>query len=160
MGNIAEQGEIALSPMAYVELPEAEFASLKLKSGDIIFNRTNSTELVGKTACWRLQIDAVVASYLVRLRLKPSVNPEFFAALLNTAYFKKLFQKRCKKAVNQSNISPTLLREFKVYVPPFNNQQKFFHLVQRVQRLRSIQVEALRQAEHLFQTVLYEAFAD
>jgi type I restriction enzyme, S subunit len=116
MGNITEKGHITLSPLGYVELSRDEFEELKLQPGDIIFNRTNSTELVGKTACWRLKMDAVVASYLVRLRLKPSVNPEFFACLLNTMHYKNLFRQRCKKAVNQSNISPTLLREFRIYL--------------------------------------------
>jgi type I restriction enzyme S subunit len=69
MANLSEDGHINLSPLAYVDLPADEFESLKLEPGDVIFNRTNSTELVGKTACWRHNIDAVVASYLVRLRL-------------------------------------------------------------------------------------------
>ncbi len=119
MANITEDGRITLSPLAFVDLPIDAFESLKLHSGDIIFNRTNSAELVGKTACWRLNMDAVIASYLVRLRLKPHIVPEFFSALLNTKYFKVLFQERCKKAMGQSNISPTLLREFRIYVPPF-----------------------------------------
>ena len=94
--------------ISFVDLTTNEFKKLKLESGDIIFNRTNSTELVGKTACWRLDIDAVIASYLVKLRLNPNVVPKFFAALLNSAYFRKTrFEDRCKKAVGQSNISPT-----------------------------------------------------
>jgi len=159
MGNITDDGQITLLPLANVDLPGDEFEQLKLQPGDIIFNRTNSTELVGKTACWRLQMDAVVASYLVRLRLKPSVDPEFFASLLNTRHYKTLFQKRCKKAVNQSNISPTLLREFPIYVPPLEPQQKFASLARRQAQFRRTHVEALRQADHLFQTLLHQAFS-
>ena len=158
MANITEGGQISLSPLAYVDLPANEFEELRLQPGDIIFNRTNSTELVGKTACWRLQMDAVVASYLVRLRLKPSVHPDFFSSLLNTSHYKTLFQKRCKKAVNQSNISPTLLREFRIYLPPLELQREFASLVGRQEQLRATHVEALRQADHLFETLLYQAF--
>jgi len=64
MANITEDGHITLSPRAYVNISTGEFEELRLEPGDIIFNRTNSTELVGKTACWRLQMDAVLASYL------------------------------------------------------------------------------------------------
>lgn len=78
MGNITNAGEIDFSGANFADLTTTEFEQLKLQSGDIIFNRTNSTELVGKAACWRLNTDAVVASYLVRLRLKPDVIPEFF----------------------------------------------------------------------------------
>jgi type I restriction enzyme S subunit len=158
MGNITNTGSLDLSTLAYVDLQKDEFEALALQRGDIIFNRTNSTELVGKTAHWNLEMAAVVASYLVRLRMKPEVLPSFFAALLNTRYFKNLFRDRCKKAVGQSNISPTLLKEFPSYVPPLPLQQKFDTFLNRAERLRSVQREELRQADHLFASLLHRAF--
>lgn len=56
MGNITYAGYIDLDNLAYVELSEKEFKELRLERGDIIFNRTNSTELVGKTAYWNLEV--------------------------------------------------------------------------------------------------------
>ena len=159
MANITSDGRIDLSSLSHVELSRSEFGRLRLESGDIIFNRTNSTELVGKTACWRRPLEAVIASYLVRLRLKSGVVPEFFAALLNTNYYKRLFQQRCKKAVGQSNISPTLLREFVIYVPPLHLQRRFADLIDGFERLEAQQREAERQAEQLFQSLLNRAFA-
>lgn len=159
MGNITYTGDIDLENLAYVELSEKEFKELRLERGDIIFNRTNSTELVGKTACWNLDMDAVIASYLVRLILKPDALPEYFVALLNSRRFKQMFQERCKKAVGQSNISPTLLKEFPIIVPPLALQQKFARIVRQFERLRAQQREAKRQAEHLFQTLLHRAFS-
>ncbi|MFZ0680265.1 restriction endonuclease subunit S [Candidatus Binatus sp.] len=158
MVNITTKGSLDLSTLAYVNLPKDEFQGLALQRGDIIFNRTNSAELVGKTACWNVDMSAVLASYLVRLRLKPEVLPEFFSALLNTGYFKNLFRDRCKKAVGQSNISPTLLKEFPAYIPPLSLQQKFATLVEQVERLRAVQREELRQAEHLFASLLDRSF--
>jgi type I restriction enzyme S subunit len=158
MANVTNSGRIDLSALRHVELEKGEFDDLRLQNGDIIFNRTNSTELVGKTTFWNLDMGAVLASYLVRLRLKPEVIPAFFSALLNTGYFKNLFRDRCKKAVGQSNISPTLLKEFPVYIPPLLLQRKFAALVERMERLRAVQREALRQAEHLFQSLLHDAF--
>lgn len=158
MGNITYSGHIDLTSLSYIELSEKEFSELKLVPGDIIFNRTNSTELVGKTAHWNYKIDAVLASYLVKLKLKKEVLPDYFAALLNSKYFKQLFQERCKKAIGQSNISPTLLKEFPMVVPPLPLQEKFAQIVQKFERLRTQQREADRQAEHLFQTLLHRAF--
>ena len=106
MGNLTNNGSLDLSTLAYVGLPKDEFEKLALKRGDIIFNRTNSTELVGKTACWNIDMDAVLASYLIRLRLKPEFLPEVFSALLNTRYFKNLFRDRCKKAVGAIKHQP------------------------------------------------------
>ncbi|MBN1815148.1 MAG: restriction endonuclease subunit S [Anaerolineae bacterium] len=158
MGNITYSGHIDPTSLSYVELSEDEFRSLRLVSGDIIFNRTNSTELVGKTAHWTYEFDAVLASYLVKLKLKTSVLPEYFKTFLNTGYYKRLFQERCKKAVGQSNVSPTLLKEFPMLMPPVSLQQQFTRIVHRVERLRAQQREAQRQAEHLFQTLLHRAF--
>jgi type I restriction enzyme S subunit len=158
MGNITYSGGIDLTSLSYVELSEEKFETLRLLPGDIIFNRTNSTELVGKTAHWNLELDAVLASYLVKLKLKKKVVADYFAALLNTRYYKRLFQERCKKAVGQSNISPTLLKEFPMLVPPLPLQQEFAHIVRKLERLRAQQREAQRQAEHLFQTLLHRAF--
>jgi len=158
MANITYSGSLDLASLAYVELSRKEFNELRLEPGDIIFNRTNSTELVGKTAHWNYVFDAVLASYLVKLKLKSHVLPDYFVALLNTSYYKQLFQKRCKKAVGQSNISPTLLKEFPFLFPPLHLQEKLERIAQRIDRLRAQQREAGRQAEHLFQTLLQRAF--
>lgn len=159
MSNITFDGALDLSAVSRVELTPKEFQPLRLLPGDIIYNRTNSTELVGKTACWESEQDAVLASYLVRLRLREALLPRFFVALLNSPYFKKVFQSRCKRAVGQSNFSPTLLRELPLYVPPITLQQDYASLVAQHERLRAQQREALRQAEHLFQTLLHRAFS-
>lgn len=158
MGNITYTGEIDLTNVAWVDLTVEEFADLRLEPGDIVFNRTNSTELVGKTAQWAYSLDAVLASYLVKLRLSNQVLPSYFVALLNTRYFKLMFQARCLKAVGQSNISPTLLKEFPMLIPPLFMQRGYQEVVDKHKRLRRQQREALRQAEHLFQTLLHGAF--
>ena len=158
MGNITYSGSLDLTSLTYVDLTKTEFESLRLQPGDIIFNRTNSTELVGKTAYWNIPLDAVIASYLVKLRLKQGVRPEYFTVLLNSPYYKHLFRTRCKEAIGQSNISPTLLAEFPVMIPPVAIQREFAKSVQRFDRLRAQQREAARQAEQLFGALLGRAF--
>ena len=158
MGNITYSGSLDLTSLAYVDLTKTEFESLRLQPGDIIFNRTNSTELVGKTAHWNIPLDAVIASYLVKLRLKQGVRPEYFTVLLNSPYYKHLFRTRCKEAIGQSNVSPTLLAEFPVMIPPVLMQQEFAHIAWKHDRLRAQQREAARQAEQLFGALLNRAF--
>lgn len=158
MANITYSGNLALENLSYVELDDREYRALRLQPGQITFNRTNSTELVGKTAHWNLTIDAVLASYLVKLQLVDRITPDYFTALLNTPYYKLLFQGRCKKAVGQSNISPTLLKEFPMLSPPVNLQEEYGLIVAKHRRLQLQQEEALRQTEHLFQALLWRAF--
>jgi len=158
MSNITYDGRIDLTKLSHVELTDNEFAKLKLEKGHIIFNRTNSTELVGKTSYWNRDIDAVLASYLVKLKLKTTFNPICFSYLLNTDAYKKMFVRRCKKAVGQSNISPTLLKEFPIYLPELPLQQKFAALVEQVERLRARQRESERELERLFQSLMQKYF--
>jgi type I restriction enzyme, S subunit len=160
MSNLTYSGRIDIQKYSFVELSNTEFEVLKLKKGDVLFNRTNSTEMVGKTAVWKDDLQAVAASYLVKLEVNQDLNPEYFSQLLNMPYFKELFIQRCKRAVSQSNISPTLLKEFTIAVPPIDLQNGFAAVVQKHERLRGMQVEALRQAEVLYSTLLEQAFGD
>jgi type I restriction enzyme S subunit len=158
MANITYEGRLDLERLSYVDLSEKEFAQLKLERGDVIFNRTNSTELVGKTTYWSQDFDAVIASYLVKLRLKKEMLSEFFVALMNMPHYKSMFQERCKKAVGQSNISPTLLKEFPIFVPPLSKQEEFASVVRRVESLRGRMAESERQVEGLFESLLSQSF--
>jgi hypothetical protein len=75
------------------------------------------------------------APYLVKLQLVDRIRPDYFAALLNTPYYKHLFQGRCKKAVGQSNISQTLLKEFPALSPPAGLQTEYALVVAKHRRL-------------------------
>ncbi len=158
MSNISNNGQIDLTKVGYVDLSEKEFKELKLVPGDIIFNRTNSTELVGKTACWKRDEEVVLASYLIKLKLKSDILPEFFSFLLNTPYYKNIFRQRCKKAVGQSNISPTLLREFEIFIPAISQQQKFAVLVQKVEKYKEKLKQSETQLQNLFNSLMQRAF--
>jgi len=158
MGNITENGRLDLRSIAYVDLSLGEFHKLRLEKGDVIFNRTNSTELVGKTALWNLNMDAVIASYLVKLRLKEDIMPIYFVGLVNTPSYKQLFQLRCRKAVGQSNISPTLLKEFNIPLPPLSEQKKYESVAVLFDDYNKYIREAERQSEKLFQSLLHRAF--
>ncbi len=158
MSNITFEGGIDLTKLSYVELSDEEFKKLKLEKGNVIFNRTNSTELIGKTTYWNKDIQAVIASYLVKLKLTKDYDPIWFSYLLNTKYYKSLFALKCKKAVNQSNISPTLLKEFPMYNPPLSLQQQFVELVKKTEVLKEKQKESEKELENLFNSLMQKAF--
>ncbi|MCX6151740.1 MAG: restriction endonuclease subunit S [Ignavibacteriales bacterium] len=158
MANITYEGQLDLTKLSFVELTDDEFNKLKLEQGDIIFNRTNSTELVGKTTYWNKNLDAVLASYLVKLRLNKKFNLVVFSFLLNTTHFKTMFISRCKKAVGQSNISPTLLKEFPIYFPPLSLQQQFAEIVNKTEALKEKQKQSKQELENLFQSLMQKAF--
>jgi type I restriction enzyme, S subunit len=158
MSNITYDGRIDLSVVKHVELSSDEYEKLKLRRDDVIFNRTNSTELVGKTAFWDSGVVAVVASYSIKLRVTQYFDPIWFSRLLNTDYYKKLFMLRCKKAIGQSNISPTLLKEFAMYKPSLEEQQRFSALLEKVELLRAKQRESENELDNLFNSLMQRAF--
>jgi type I restriction enzyme S subunit len=138
MNSITKSGWLDLSDLKYVNLSKKDMESTDLQNGDLLFNRTNSKELVGKCAIWRPTAGAFgFASYLVRLRLKKDMLPEFLWATLNSAYGKYRLFNSAKEAVSMANVSPTDLGRITVPLPPRPLQEKFAIFVQTVEELRT-----------------------
>jgi type I restriction enzyme S subunit len=107
----------------YVDLDEETFRNFKLEKGDILFNRTNSYELVGRTGIFLLDGDYVFASYLIRLRPKREMaDPSFLTFYL--IFSNDKLRQLATRAVHQANINATNLKRFKVPLPPLGEQQK------------------------------------
>jgi type I restriction enzyme S subunit len=126
MNNLTTDGKLDTSDLVYVRLSNDEFEKYRLQKGDLLFNRTNSYELVGKTTLFELDEDYVFASYLIRFKLNPNlVDPRFVSYFFNTDESKDHLRKLASKGVSQSNINPTILKErFFVPVPPLQAQRE------------------------------------
>lgn len=137
MNSITTTGWLNLTDLKYANLSKKDVEATTLINGDLLFNRTNSKELVGKCAIWR---DAKgpfsFASYLVRLRLKPDMLPEYLWATLNSAYGKYRLMNSAKQAVSMANVSPTDLGRITVPLPPLALQEKFARLINEIEALR------------------------
>ena len=109
--------------LKYAELNDNQISSFKLKDRDVLFNRTNSKEFVGRTGIFRRfsDEDIVFASYLVRINPDPKiVTPEYLTAFLNTKYGIIDIKRRARHSVNQSNVN---LEEAKrIEIPLLCNQ--------------------------------------
>jgi type I restriction enzyme S subunit len=112
------EGKIVRKNLQYVEIKQEELEKFKIKYGDILFNRTNSFELVGRTAIFDIDGDFVFASYLIRLRVNAEKLNPFF---LNHYFSWDKTQIRLKgiatRAVSQSNISASRLKRFIIPLP-------------------------------------------
>jgi type I restriction enzyme S subunit len=160
MNNITYEGKIDLKNLKYVNISEKEFENFKLESGDILFNRTNAPNLVGKTGLFQNGEDFVFASYLIRLKLKiGKVDPEFLWTFLNSPYMKNKFSGMCKKAVNQANINAQELQNISIPLPPLALQQQFARVVEEVERIREQQLASGKEIEGLCEGLMQRAFA-
>lgn len=130
MNNIND-GSLLVSDLVYVTLSKNELERFRLDTGDILFNRTNSYELVGKTALFDLEEDYVCASYLVRFKLiQDKADPHFVNYFFNWEDSKKALRSLATKGVSQSNINPTTLkRKFLILLPPLSEQRSISKLL-------------------------------
>jgi type I restriction enzyme M protein len=118
-GRAVDKGE-----MKRVEVSEAEFKKYRLEKGDILFNRTNSFEHVGRTGIFSLDGDYAFASYLIRLIVdRKQVNPEFVNAVMNTASFQETIKVYASRAIGQANINASSLEKALIPVPPLKAQR-------------------------------------
>ena len=159
MNNLTFEGKIDIKNLKYVNLSEKVFENFKLECGDILFNRTNAPNLVGKTGLFQKGENFVFASYLIRLKLKMDiVDLEYLWTFLNSPYMKNKFSGMCKKAVNQANINAQELQNISIPLPPLALQQQFAHVVQEVEGIREKQAESKKEIDTLFEGLMQRAF--
>lgn len=160
MNNINSEGHISLNDLKYVQLERRELARQLLTNGDILFNRTNSKELVGKTGIWHDDMQAVPASYLIRVRVnKELVLPEFVWALMNTPYIKNILFNKARHAIGMANINSRELRSLPCFVPIMGVQKDFVSHLKALEIGREKRNESNKQIEKLFNLLLNRAFS-
>ena len=120
MGNI-QSGEIDYADLVYSSDAE-DIKKYILKKNDLLFNRTNSAEWVGKTAIYRGNIPAIYAGYLIRIRT--FIDSEYLNVVMNSGYAKEYCNSVKTDGVNQSNINAQKLGYFLVPIPPIIEQRR------------------------------------
>ena len=135
----------------YIEISEPIFEQFKLEVNDILFNRVNAEEFVGRTGIFKLKGDYVFASYLIRLRVKPNceILPDYLNIFLNTKYGKKQIRRYSRRAVNQANVNAEELKNFKIYVLPLNIQKEISQISDEAWSKIELSKSLYAQAENL-----------
>jgi type I restriction enzyme, S subunit len=160
MGNVTYAGDLALSDLKYVELKPAEADRFRLECGDLLFNRTNSKELVGKTGLWESELDAVAASYFIRLRANEAMaRPFYLWAFMNSRHMKRVLFDTARGAIGQANINSKELKAFRLPLPPLNVQSRFEERCRSILGIVAQQSYALTKAEATFQSLLARTFS-
>ncbi|WP_037056603.1 restriction endonuclease subunit S [Ralstonia pickettii] len=122
MGNL-QGGKIDWSDLVYTS-DESEIAKYALRPGDVLFNRTNTIDLVGKTSIYRGEQPAIFAGYLIRINAKKEfLDSRFLNYTLNTELAKKYSSKVLSVAVGQANINGQKLKTYPIPLPPTTAEQ-------------------------------------
>ena len=162
MGNI-QDGQIDLTSLKYITRESEDISEFTIAKGDILFNRTNSPELVGKTAIYDSDLEAVFASYLIRLRCDQRVaSSGYLSSWINSPWGKWWARTVRTDGVSQSNINATTLQTMPLPLPPLHEQEE---IVRRINALLALSVTiedsvsaAQKRTDKLTQSILAKAF--
>ena len=120
--NIDRDGRLDFGTVKSVD---PNVSTKRIEAGDILFNNTNSPELVGKTAVFEQSEPLAFSNHMTRLRVPAeSVDPKFLAIRLHTLWRDGYFKQICSNHVNQASVSTKTLLEVVVAMPPLDVQQR------------------------------------
>lgn len=161
MGNL-QQGEIDWSDLAYSNDPD-DIEKYKLFPGDVLFNRTNSAALVGKTAIYRGEHPAIYAGYLIKLDYDhDKIIGDYLTYALNTLDAKKYCNSVKTDGVNQSNINAKKIGAYSFNVPSIPEQEKIVAVIQKLlskeQQSKAAAEAVLDQIDLMKKSILACAF--
>lgn len=150
------RGKLLLEDLTYVQAPNnAEARRTKVRPGDVLLSITAD---LGRSAAIPANFPVAYINQHLALLRPCGFNPVFLSALLSCDAAKTKWNMIDRDAV-KSGLNFDDVRGFRVIVPPLALQQQYASVVEQHERLRSVQRESLRQAEHLFQSLLHEAFS-
>lgn len=158
MNNLTVDGRLDLNDLKYIDIPKDEVEKCIVRKGDILFNRTNSIELVGKTAVFDLADDMVIAGYIIRVRLNEKILPEVLAQYMNLEALKNIFRSMAKGAVNQANINAQELQNVKVYIPDMKLQKQFIEVKNQIDKSKVAIKKSLDETKILFDSLMQKYF--
>ena len=156
MNNITYGGELDLSDTKHIDVPENELEKCIVRRGDVLFNRTNSKELVGKTCVYNRNEMMVLAGFIIRVRVTERVLPEFLSAFLNTDFSKQMLLGMCKAAIGQANINAQELQDIGLYLPPVELQHQFVHFKAEVDKSKLAVKQSLEKLETLQNSLMQQ----
>jgi type I restriction enzyme S subunit len=162
MGNI-QNGSIDWSDLVYTTDQE-EIDKYLLKYNDVLFNRTNSDEHVGKTAIYKGEIPAIFAGYLIRIHRKEDLlDADFLNYYLNSPTTREYGKSVMSRSVNQANINGTKLKDYPIIVPPLPEQKQIVAILDEafegIDRAIANTEKNLANSRELFESYLNAIFS-
>src|ERR1043166_5791141 len=158
MNNITRTGEMDFTDLKFMDLETSQYDRYLVRTGDVLFNRTNSADLVGKTGIYRETKPVAYAGYLIRLRVNIDNDPEYLSAFLNTDYSKRMLRGMCKSIIGMANINATEIQAMRIAQPRLSLQREFALRVQAVEKLKTAQRASLAELDALFASLQHRAF--
>lgn len=157
MNNITYDGELDLTDIKSIDIPDDELDKCSVRRGDVLFNRTNSRELVGKTCVYNRDELMVLAGFVVRVRANERMLPEFLSAFMNSTFTKRLLLSMCKTAIGQANINAQEFQNIEIYIPPITLQREFVDLKEQIDKSK-LTIQGIRDKMEMEKLALMQEY--
>lgn len=158
MNNITYKGDVVLDELKYVNLDEKEKEKHLVHKGELLFNRTNSKELVGKTAVYDHNEPIAYAGYLIKLIPNELANSYFISGYLNSNYGKRYLYNLAKNIVGMANINAKELRGIPIYMPPKKLQDEYEYKIKKINKSIDLFKQGQTELEMLYGSLMQKAF--
>ena len=158
MNNITYSGELDLHDTKRIDIPDSELDKCTVRRGDVLFNRTNSKELVGKNCVYNRNELMVLAGFVIRVRVNERIRPEVLSAFLNMDFSKRMLIGMCKTAIGQANINAKELQNIDLYIPPIELQDQFVTLKNKIDQQKQTVQQSLEKLELMKKALMQEYF--
>lgn len=158
MGNLTDDGRLALADLKYMNLSDEEIPKFTVRRGDMLFNRTNSADKVGKTSVVHTDQPFAYAGYLVRVRFDEPGTADYVATYLASDHGRAVRRRLAKAAVNQANINAKEMAAIRIAVPPSSLRANFAERLESIRQHRARVASALARDDELFASLQARAF--
>lgn len=153
-----QNGGVDWSSVPFCKADERKLTSSRLIPGDIVFARTGAT--TGKSFLIRdCPVHAVFASYLIRVRPSPQVDPIFLSHFFDhPSYWRQISLKSAGAA--QPGVNSSKLKDLEVPLPPLEEQKRIAAMLDQADELRRLRQRAFDRLQELSQAIFHEMFGD
>lgn len=162
--NIGYHGKLNFSHIVYLPNKMVNLQKYSLRAGDVLFNNTNSKELVGRASLVKEDFEGGFSNHITRLKIdKGLITSEWLVISINYLWSQGYFLKQCRKWIGQAGINTQMLRTVKIPIPPLGVQKRIVaridQLTSKIDQAKRLKEETMKDTGAIMQAVLRQVFS-
>ncbi len=159
--SVTDKGRLSVSGAPRIPHSAVPANKMRFEVGDILFNNTNSAELVGKSAVFSTALDASFSNHMTRVRVdRKRAEPGYVQAYLLHLYGRRFFQDRATRWVSQAAFGTAQLRALEIPLPPLDEQRRIVGLLDQAAEIRRRADDARAKARAIIPALFLDTFGD